>query len=290
MKSAVITGVSTGIGLSCAQLLTEAGWQVFGSVRSAAAMDKAAQTLGERFVPLQFDITDRAAVERAAALVRERLGGQRLLALVNNAGVAVPGPLTHQPIDEFRSQMEINLVGPLSVTQVFLPLLGMDPALTGPPGRIVNISSAGGRIAAPFLGAYSASKHAMEGLSESLRRELMLYGIDVIIVAPGAVATPIWDKAEDEDVARYAQTDYVPAMTRFKAQMIKDGRNGLPPRRIAEVVLQALGAERPAVRYAVVPRPLMNWWLPNALPRRVVDRAFAKQLGLDPAAKGKGGG
>ena len=143
----------------------------------------------------------RAAQPRSAR--RSRDG--RLLGLVNNAGIAVAGPLLEASADDFRQQLEVNLIAPMTVIKAFAPLLGTDRARTGPPGRIVNISSVGGRFAAPFVGLYAASKHGLEGLSQSLRRELMLFGIDVIIVAPGSVATPIWDKAEQIDLAPYRE-------------------------------------------------------------------------------------
>jgi NAD(P)-dependent dehydrogenase (short-subunit alcohol dehydrogenase family) len=176
----------------------------------------------------------------------------------------VPGPLALLPIADFREQLEVNLIGPLLLTQAFLPLLGTDPALQGPPGRVINISSVAGKIGSPFLGAYAAAKHGLEGMSESLRRELMLFGIDVIIVGPGAVATPIWDKAEQVPIDRLGATPYGPA------------------EKVAEVIWTALTAEKPAVRYPVVIRALANWTLPRLLPRRWVDRTIAGRLGLKP--------
>ncbi|HWY25598.1 MAG TPA: SDR family NAD(P)-dependent oxidoreductase, partial [Nevskia sp.] len=182
MRSVVVTGVSTGIGRATATLLAAKGFRVFGSVRKAQDAAALAQALGAAFEPLVFDVTDEAAVPAAAQAVRARLEGQTLAGLVNNAGIAVAGPFSHLPVAEFRKQLEVNLVGPMIVTQAFLPLLGTDPSLNGPKGRIVNISSVGGKIGAPFLGPYVTSKHGLEGFSESLRRELMHYGIDVIMV------------------------------------------------------------------------------------------------------------
>ena len=283
MNTAVITGVSSGIGLGIARVLSQHGWLVFGSVRKRADGERVQRELGDRFVPLEFDVTDGAAVNRAADLVRDRLQRQTLSGLVNNAGVAVPGPLLHQPIEDFQQQLDINVVGVLRVVQAFAPLLGADPALSGRSGRVVNISSVGGRLAPPFLGAYAASKHAIEGLSESLRRELMLYGIDVVIVGPGAVATPIWDKAQEVDLAPYAHTDYVESMKTFRDAALKDGRAGFPPERVGDVVLRALTVSRPRVRYAVVPKSLVNWTLPRLLPRRWIDRLIASRLKMNSA-------
>src|SRR5262245_15640607 len=179
MRSVVITGTSTGIGWAASKVLTAAGFRVFGSVRRKADAERLAAELGPRFVPLLFDVTDESAVKAAAAQVRAALGGETLAGLVNNAGVAVPGPLLELPIEEFRRQIEVNLTGVVIATQAFAPLLGIDRRLNGAPGRIVNIGSVGGQVATPFLAPYNASKFAIEGLSESLRRELLLFGIDV---------------------------------------------------------------------------------------------------------------
>jgi NAD(P)-dependent dehydrogenase (short-subunit alcohol dehydrogenase family) len=280
MHSIVVTGVSTGIGWGTAKVLMRNGMHVFGSVRKQADADRLTQEFGGAFTPLLFDITDEPAAQAAAQLVRERLAGTTLFGLVNNAGIATAGPLMHQPLDEFRHQIEVNLVGQLIVTRAFLPLLGTDRTLTGQPGRIVNVSSVGGKFAAPFLGAYAASKHALEGLSESLRRELLLYGIDVIIVGPGAVATPIWDKAEQIDSSAYERTDYAAILRRFATYFVREGRKGFPPERIGATIYTALTSRSPRVRYAVVPHPFQNWIIPQLLPRRLVDATIARSLDL----------
>jgi hypothetical protein len=282
MKAIAVTGASTGIGFATVKLLVDRGFRVFGSVRKQGDAERLSQQLGSGFMPLLFDVTDEAAVRAAAGEVRKALGGERLAGLVNNAGVAVAGPISHLPVADFRRQMEVNLIGPMAVTQAFLPLLGTEGGLQGPPGRIVNISSVGGRIGAPFLAPYSASKHALEGFSESLRRELMPYGIDVLMVAPGHVATPIWDKAEEVDIRPYEHLDIAPAMRKFREFFIAEGKKGFPPERIAAVIHEALTAAKPKVRYAVVPGRLMNWTLPNLLPRRAVDGILAGRFGLKP--------
>jgi NAD(P)-dependent dehydrogenase (short-subunit alcohol dehydrogenase family) len=283
MKTVVVTGVSTGIGQGTARVLARAGFKVFGSVRKPEDAQTLKQELGEAFEPLVFDITDEAGIAAAAAQVRASLAGARLDGLVNNAGVAINGPLILQPPEDFRRQIEVNLVGPFLVTQAFAPLLGSDPSLTGAPGRIVNISSVGGKMAAPFLGAYAASKHALEAFSESLRRELLLFGVDVIIVGPGSVVTPIWDKAEDAGIGPYAGTAYAASMQRFSDWFLAMGRQGLPPEAIGEVVLKALTAPKPKVRYAAVKGALTNWILPQILPKRMVDRTMGKAAGLLPS-------
>jgi NAD(P)-dependent dehydrogenase (short-subunit alcohol dehydrogenase family) len=281
MKSVVVTGVSTGIGWGTAKVLTKKGIRVFGSVRKVADGERLQKEFGTNFVPLLFDVTDTKAIAAGAATVREALKGETLMGLVNNAGIAVSGPLLYLPADELRTQMEVNLVGVLNTTQAFAPLLGADRSLTGKPGRIVNISSVGGKRAFPFIGPYAASKHALEGFSESLRRELMLFGIDVIIIGPGAVKTAIWDKAEQVDTSRYANTPYGPYIERFSKFFIEQGRkSGLPPEKLGRVILHALTTASPKVRYAVVPNFIQDRLIPALLRRRMIDRIVAGRLGL----------
>jgi NAD(P)-dependent dehydrogenase (short-subunit alcohol dehydrogenase family) len=281
MKSVVITGASTGIGWAAAKLLLDRGFRVFGSVRKQADADRLKGDFGASFTPLVFDVTDEAAVLAAAREVRNQLNGETLAGLINNAGIAVPGPVLELAVDEFRRQMEVNFIGPIIATQAFGPLLGADPQLKGPKGRIVMISSVAGKSGSPTGAAYSASKHAIEGLSESLRREMMLFGIDVIIIAPGAVKTPIWDKGQEVDISVYRNSPYFPALQKVRAFTQHLSKIALPPERIAEKIFEALTSANPKVRYQITPDPLrhlmMSW-----LPKRTFDRMIAKRLGLTP--------
>jgi NAD(P)-dependent dehydrogenase (short-subunit alcohol dehydrogenase family) len=281
MRSVVITGASTGIGWAAAKLLLERGFRVFGSVRKQADADRLKTGFGANFTPLLFDVTDEAAVLSAAREVRSQLNGETLAGLVNNAGIAVPGPVLELAADEFRRQMEVNFIGPVIATQAFGPLLGADPQLKGPKGRIVMISSVAGKHGSPTGAAYSASKHAIEGLSESLRRELMLFGINVIVIAPGAVKTPIWDKGQQVDISVYKNSPFFPALEKVRAFTQQLSKIGLPPEQIAERVFEALTSANPNVRYQITPDPMrqliMSW-----LPKRTVDRIIAKRLGLTP--------
>jgi NAD(P)-dependent dehydrogenase (short-subunit alcohol dehydrogenase family) len=283
MKSVVITGVSTGIGWAAAKLLLARGFRVFGSVRKKADADRLKGEFGTNFIPLLFDVTDEAAIRAAASEVRAALGGETLAGLVNNAGIVVAGPLFDLGGDDFRRQMEVNVIGPVLVTQAFGPLLGADASLKGPPGRIVMISSVAGKAGNPLVSAYSTSKHAIEGLSESLRRELMLFGIDVIVIAPGPVKTPIWDKAEEVDIAAYSQSPFFPALQRIRRYMLRLGETGLPPEKIAEGIFKALTSARPKVRYTITPTPLEQFAL-SILPKRMIDKIIATRLGLLPPA------
>ena len=279
-QSVVITGASTGIGWATAKMMLGHGFRVFGTVRKQSDADRLRAEFGQEFVPLLADVTDEAAVRAAAAQVGELLGQGRLAGLVNNAGIVVGEPLLHLHPAELRRQMEVNLLGPFLVTQAFAPLLGSDPRRTGAAGRIVQISSVSGVMGVPFVGPYVASKHALEGMSECLRRELMLYGIDVIVVGPGAVLTPIWEKAASEDYAQFDATDYGPIIRRFLGFFAEEGKKGLPPEEIARTIYRALTASKPRVRYAVVPQRFKNWTVPMLLPKRVVDRLIGKQIGL----------
>ena len=281
MRSVVVTGASTGIGWASAKLLLDKGFRVFGSVRKQADAERLKGEFGENFTPLIFDITDEAAVLAGAREVRAALNGDTLAGLVNNAGVAVTGPVLELSADEFRRQMNVNVIGPIIATQAFGPLLGSDPQLRGPKGRIVMISSVAGKNGNPLTPAYAASKHALEGLSESLRRELMLFGIDVVIVAPGPVKTPIWSKAEEGDISAYQNSPYFPALQKMRASMLRLGAIGLPAEKIAETVYEALTAAHPRVRYQITPDP-MRHIVTTYLPKRMVDKIIAKRLGLMP--------
>ena len=283
MRSVVITGASTGIGWATAKLLLERGFRVFGSVRKQADADRLSGEFGANFTPLLFDVTDEAAVLASAREVRAALGGETLAGLVNNAGIAVTGPVLELSVDDFRRQLEVNVIGPVIATQAFAPLLGSDGELKGPKGRIVMISSVAGRTGNPLSSPYVASKHAIEGLSESLRRELMLFGIDVIVVAPGAVKTPIWSKSEDVDISAYKNSPYLPALEKVRAFMQHLSKIGLPPEKIAERIAEALTADHPKVRYAITPDP-MRHLITGWLPKRMVDGIMAKRLGLLPPA------
>jgi NAD(P)-dependent dehydrogenase (short-subunit alcohol dehydrogenase family) len=281
MKSIVITGASTGIGWATAKLLLDRGFRVFGSVRNQADADRLKTEFGANFTPLLFDVTDEAAVRAAAREVRSAVNGETLAGLVNNAGIGVAGAVLEISADAFRRQMEVNVIGPIVVTQAFGPLLGSDPTLKGPKGRIVMISSVAGKSGNPLASAYAASKHAIEGLSESLRREMMLFGVDVIIIAPGAVKTPIWSKTDKTELA--TNSPYAPALEKIRAFTRHLSEIGLPPEKIAERILEALTSANPKVRYQITPDP-MRHLIMSVLPKRTVDRLIAKRLNLLPPA------
>lgn len=278
--SAVVTGVSTGIGRAIAKSLIDAGWRVFGSVRKEKVAAEAKAALGDKFTPLIFDVTDGQAIRAAAKTVENALDGVTLKGLVNNAGVAMAGPVGYLPIEDLERQLDVNLYGPIRVTQAFLPMLGTDKKFRGAPGRIVNMSSVAGKMASPFMGPYAISKHALEAMSESLRRELMMHGVDVVIIGPGAVKTPIWAKADDLDISKYEGSEYAPYLKQMKTAMQSFGAEGLPPEAVGDLVRDVLTALKPKTRYAVLKNKFMMWTLPNLLPRRSVDKFIAKRFGI----------
>jgi hypothetical protein len=229
------------------------------------------------------DITDHDAVLRARDNVAGQLGTRTLAGLVNNAGVAVGGPLLYIDHDEYQRQLEVNMIAPLMVTQAFAPLLGVDRQRDGAPGRIINISSTAAKIAVPFIGVYSASKAGLEGMSDALRRELIPFGIDVVLIEPGAVNTAMYDKAEQEDTSKFDDTPYRDALKKFQRQIVAEGREGLNPRELGKAVHLALTAKKPRLRYAVVRQRFQNWTLPRMLPTRMLDAGLAQRFGLEKA-------
>lgn len=279
----MVTGASTGIGRAIAAAAVANGAHVFASVRKAADGEALKAELGAEVTPVLFDVTDEAAVIAGAARVARALGKRKLFGLVNNAGIAVAGPLLHLETEEIERQLDVNLLGVHRVTRAFADLLGADHDRTGAAGRIVMISSVGGRNGNPMVGPYSASKFALEGYSQALRRELMLHGIDVIVVGPGAIATPIWEKSDGEiDVTRFSNTPYRDMVTATRDYMMKIGREGLPPEAVGNLVWDILTTPRPKTRYAILRKPIMDSFLPRMLPPRFVDRLVASRLGIKP--------
>ncbi len=279
-RAIVVTGASTGIGRAAVAKAVRQGAHVFPSVRKQADADSLTAEFGDAVTPLIFDVADEEAVRAGAARVAQALGGRTLFGLLNNAGIAVAGPLLHLDTDELRRQFEINFFGVHNVTRAFADLLGADRQRAGNPGRIVMISSVGGQNGAPFVGPYAASKFAMEGYSQSLRRELMLYGIDVIVIGPGAIATPIWDKAGEADLSRFDNTEYAPILKGVEQYMLAQGRDGLPASEVGDLVWRCLTDPKPKARYRILRNEFMDVTLPRLLGPRTVDKVIAKRLGF----------
>lgn len=280
MKAVVITGVSSGIGeATCKKFLTE-NYLVFGSIRDANDAKRLSAKFGQNFTPLMFDVRNPNAIRKAAKIVRKKLNGQTISALINNAGIATHGPLQYMDLDEFRNQIEIKLMGTLACVQAFLPLLGSDKQLKGSPGRIINVSSAlGGSIGAPFYGAYCSSKHALEVLSECLRRELTVHGIKVVIVAPGAVTTPIWRKVDQGSLLKkYSNTEYENALRKSLSSLNSFDKSGMKVEKVAEKILLATEKKNPKVKYTLIKGLVLR--LLYTAPTRLVDLVFLKYYNL----------
>jgi NAD(P)-dependent dehydrogenase (short-subunit alcohol dehydrogenase family) len=268
----LVTGASTGIGEATALHLKDLGFDAVGAVRKEEDAERL-RSRGLRTVKL--DVTDQPSISAA----RAELGDAPLAGLVNNAGIAVAGPLEFLPLDQLRLQLEINLVGQVAVIQQFLP------SLRAGQGRIVNVSSIGGRVALPLVAAYNASKFALEAVSDSLRRELHGQGVDVIVIEPGGVKTPIWKKGND--LADELQQQMPPDVERLYGSMIEalrretvkiEQKTGIEPRAVAEVIGRALTAKRARTRYLVGTEAKIRGPVGKFLPDRWMDRAIARQL------------
>ncbi len=255
MRAILVTGASTGIGRATTEHLCSRGHHVYATVRKQLDADELTADLGEQVTPLLCDVTDQDAVLAAAERVASSLGSQRFAGIVNNAGVAMGGPIEYLPLEKWRTQFEINVVGQVGVTQAFLPLIREHQ------GRIVFIGSVAGRMATGMLGPYAASKFALEGIVEALRQELAEWQIDVALVEPGAIKTAIWAKGRDyseeltkeltEDIGPHALDRYAKLITMMSRVIEMQDKNGIDPLRVAEAIERALFSARPKHRYLV---------------------------------------
>jgi NAD(P)-dependent dehydrogenase (short-subunit alcohol dehydrogenase family) len=278
-RTYVITGASTGIGRAAAELLDSRGHRVFAGVRSDTAAEELRSAGSERLTPLRIDVTDAGSIA-AASEMTEAMGSGGLDGLVNNAGIAVAAPMEFVPIDELRHQIEVNLIGQVAVTQAFLPLLRPSR------GRIVNVSSIGGLVASAFFGPYNASKYGLEAVSDALRQELRPWGIEVIVVEPGPIATPIWDKGletADGLIAGASPTQlalYEKQIEAMRGAAQEATKRGSPPEKIAQVIEKALTARRPRTRYLVGAPARGQFLASRILPTRAFDRLVTRVLGV----------
>ena len=278
--SVVITGASTGIGEACALHLDQLGWRVFAGVRKDADGEELRQKASARLMPVRIEVTDAASIASAREIIMRELGGRGLDGLVNNAGVVVAGPLEFVPIDDLRRQLEINVIGQIAVTQAFLA------SIRKARGRVVNIGSVSGKLATPFVGPYAASKFAMEALTDALRCELRPWGIQVSIVEPGSIATPIWEKSTTDADRMEAQlsTDghelYDAAIKALRAAADELASKGIPPIQVAKAVTHALTAKKSKTRYLVGRDARLQATLARVAPDRVRDSLVLRQLKL----------
>jgi NAD(P)-dependent dehydrogenase (short-subunit alcohol dehydrogenase family) len=276
----VVTGASSGIGEACALHLDARGFRVFAGVRREEDAGRLRAQASERLSTLILDVTDQRAIDASAAAVDAAVGAAGLAGLVNNAGVAEPGVLEYLSLDRLRHQLEVNVVGQIAVTQAFLP------ALRRARGRVVNMGSISGRLAPPFIAPYAMSKHAIEAFSDALRLELRPWGIQVALIEPGSIVTPLWGKGlatADEVLAELpeeAHHRYDPYVGPARAAIDRIGRAGAPASAVAEAVARALEARRPKTRTLVGADARLQALLRAWVPDRLRDRLVALQLKL----------
>lgn len=276
MKSAVITGVSTGIGYAATAELLNKGYKVFGSVRSESDANRLQRLWGDSFFPLIFDVNDDAAVRQSFGLVKDALKGETLTALINNAGIAHSGPIQFFSLESMKEQLDINVIGVLRTTQVFLPLLGGIKEKVSNPGKVINISSVSGIITTPFMGPYCASKFALESLSDAMRREFSVYGIKVVVVQPGPVKTEIWRKAK-EQVDEYPDNIFSPLLANRSEIVDRRSRNALPVEKVAILLREIIENKKPGDRYLITANKFLIL-LARKLPIWLQDRLLIKML------------
>lgn len=274
----LVTGASTGIGRACVLELDRLGHRVFAGVRREADAQALREAASERLEPLLLDVTDAAQRDAAAKTVDAAVGEAGLAGLVNNAGVLRAGPMECVELDEMRWVLEVNLMGPVALTQTLLPLLRRAR------GRVVNVTSMGGRFVNPLAGPYCASKFALEAVTDALRQELHPWGMHVSAVEPGAIKTPIFDKAATESRAMFerlperARSLYREQVDAIEAAGEKLGAAGAPPEKVVRAVVHALTASRPRTRYVVGTDARIQLALKALLPARAVDALLARLL------------
>jgi short-subunit dehydrogenase len=277
MKYVLITGASTGIGYTSAKYLLEKGFFVFGSVRKSSDAEKLENDFGKNFKALIFDVVDETAIKNSVPIVQEIVGQNGLAGLVNNAGIAVSGPMQNVTIEQLRYQLDVNVLGVHRVTNAFLPLLGATENCSHEPGRIIQISSVNGILSPPFTGPYAASKFALEAMSDALRRELVLFGIKVIIVQPGPIKTPIWSKALSNEVIDYADTPYARILSKRAKSLKKIAAAAIPSEEVAKIVHTGIAGKNPKIRYLVAKKS-WQYKLFSMLPDKWLDNATTKAM------------
>jgi NAD(P)-dependent dehydrogenase (short-subunit alcohol dehydrogenase family) len=279
-KSVLITGASTGIGKACALHLCSVGFQVFAGVRQQKDEHDLANQSSNGLIPIQLDVTEIGSINKAIELLHGELGDKGLDAIINNAGIAVTGPIEFIPLEDLRRQFEVNVIGQVAVTQACLSLIRKAS------GRIVNISSFSGQIALPFLGPYASSKFALEAISDALRVELRPWGIHVILIEPGRIATPIWEKSlakADENMQSLPPQGkelYGSILEYARQSMMKPSRRMLKVEAVAEVVEQALTVKKPKPRYAIGRKTNQRIFLFKILPTGLRDKMMASRMGM----------
>ncbi|MCP9449907.1 MAG: SDR family oxidoreductase [Nitrospira sp.] len=279
-KTVLITGASTGIGAACALHLDRLGFWVFAGVRKEHDAASLKARSSGRLLPVLLDVTDDTSIKNVQDLLSEQVGSHGLYGLVNNAGIAVAGPLEAVPIPDLRRQLEVNVIGQVAVIQAFLPLIRRAR------GRIINMGSIAGRGAMPLMGPYAASKFALEAITDALRLEVQQWGIQVSIIEPGAIATPIWEKSGKWAAELEANTTpelrelYREVVTGVRTVVERAAERAIPAEIVARVVEKALTAARPKTRYLVGTDAKLRAFLVKLLPDRLSDKMLTWALNL----------
>ena len=273
-KSILITGCSTGIGAALVVEFLKEGFLVFGSIRDKKLEAPLKKKYGNNFVPLVFDVTNYSQISKAYQKVKLTLKGANLGILINNAGIAKLGPVEHISSEEFDLHLKTMVLGAFNCVQIFLPLLGTRNINS--PGKVINISSGGGSIGSPFMASYCSSKHALEGFSESLRRELLIHGIKVIIVAPRAFRTAIWDKSNiDGRAVEFKKTVYNQSFDKFTNFIKGLSEQGQDVQVLAQKIYKISSLKKPKVKYSMGPSGV-QFYLIRTLPKKLIDKILGK--------------
>ena len=281
MRAVLVTGVSTGIGRAIAEELLNNDFLVIGSVRKEKDANYFIENYKDNFRSVIFDVTNKKEIESAKKKVEQILLEKEsyLCSIVNNAGIALGGPVRYLDVDVFRKQFEVNFFGLIEVTKCFLDMLINDNKYKM-KNKIINIGSISGKRSYPFVAPYTSSKHALEGFSDALRRELLIHDVDVILIQPGPIRTPIWDKAPAIEDNPFLKTEYEIPLRKFNKGYIQLGINGFNPKIIGERVVKVLMSNKPKTRHVITPQKIKNYLMPGFLPDRWVDRLTGKMLGL----------
>ncbi|MGB3077557.1 MAG: SDR family NAD(P)-dependent oxidoreductase [Saprospiraceae bacterium] len=272
----LVTGASSGIGEAACKTLAENNYDVLAGVRNTADGARLESNYGSRIHSLMMDVVDEESIKHAKEKAKEIIGIDALVAIVNNAGIVVAGAFLYVPIEKWKYQLDVNVLGVIRTTQIFFDLLKVK--LDAPyrhPRRIINISSVSGLFASPFIGAYAASKFALEALSDSLRRELYMYNIQVVLIEPGNIITPIWEKAKKSDY--YSGPEY-DSITAYKEKLIDENiRQGLKADIVADRILKSIRNEKVSARYLIRAKA-WKFRLIQLLPVRWVDLIIRNKL------------
>ena len=286
MRTVLITGVSTGIGKSIAEQLLKNKFYVIGSVRKKEDAIYLNEKYNKNFDYVVFDVTNQDSIKKSKSKVISILkkNNSYLCSIINNSGIALGGPVQYLDIEVFKKQFDVNYFGLISVTKIFLDLL-IKSNIYPLKNKIINIGSISGKRSYPFVAPYTSSKFALEGFTDSLRRELLIHDIDVVLIQPGPIKTAIWDKVPNIEDNPFIKTEYGESIRKFAKSYIEMGNKGLNPKIIGNRALKILQTNKPKTRYVITPNKLINYLIPGFLPDRWVDKITAKMLNLSKNEK-----